>query len=128
MLLKINIIILKQIIVNLNNKTLIVNNCQKLTIDFKIITKNNIQVYKVLKASQKTIININTIIELSICLLQSLLDRNYLFELKLVNTYTYIVNFNIFFIYVCNINLMLIIINRHINLNFLTKNKKQSCY
>ncbi len=65
MLFKINIIILKQIIVNINNRTLTINNCQKLTINFKIITKNNIQVCRVLKVSRKTIVNINAIIKLS---------------------------------------------------------------
>ena len=90
--------------------------------------KNNIQVCRVLKASRKTIININTIIKLSICLLQSLLDKNYLFELKLINIYIYIVDFSVSSIYVCNISLVLITINRYVNLDYLTKYKKQSCY
>ncbi len=128
MLFKINIIILKQIIVNINNRTLTINNCQKLTLNFKIITKNNIQVCRVLKVSRKTIVNINAIIKLSICLLQFLLDKNYLFELKFVNIYIYIVNFSIFSIYICIISLILITINRYINLDFLTKYKEQSCY
>ena len=128
MLLEINIIVLEQIIVNLNIRILIVNSYQKLTIDLKIISKNNIQICRVLKTNRKTIIDINTIIELSICLLQSLLDKNYLFESKLVNIYIYIVDFNIFSIYICNINLILITINRYINLNYLTKYKKQNCY
>ncbi len=51
MLFKINVIISKQIIVNLNNKMLTINNCRKLTIDFKIIAKNNIEVRRILKTS-----------------------------------------------------------------------------
>ncbi len=81
-----------------------------------------------MKTSQKTIIDINTIIELSICLLQSLSNKDYLFESKLVNTYIYIVNFNISFIYICNTSLMLITIDRYINLDYLTNYKKQNCY
>jgi len=128
MFLKIDIIILEQIIVNLNNKTLTVNSCRKLTIDFKIIAKNNTRVRRILKINRKTIVNINTIIKLSICLLQSLLNKDYLFELKLIDIYIYIIDFSIFSIYVCNTSLMLIIINKYINLNYLTKYKKQNCY
>jgi len=56
-----------------------------LTIDFKVITKNNIQVCRILKASRKIIIDTNTIIELSIYLLQFSLDKNYLFKSKLID-------------------------------------------
>ncbi len=56
-----------------------------MTIDFKVITKNNIQVCRILKASRKIIIDTNTIIELSIYLLQFSLDKNYLFKSKLID-------------------------------------------
>ncbi len=128
MLFEINVMILKRIIVNLNARTLTINSCWKLTIDFKITSKNNIRVRRVLKASRKTIIDVNTIIELSICSLQFLLDKDYLFESKLVDAYAYIVDFNVSFIYVCNTSLVLMIIDRHVNLGYLTKYKKQSCY
>jgi len=41
----------------------------------------------------------------------------------LANAYTYIVNFNVFLIYIYNANLVSIIINRHINLDRLIKYK-----
>lgn len=124
MLLEINVLISKRIIVNLNDKTLIINNCRNLIIDFKITIKNNIRVRKILKTSKKTIIDVNIIIKVFIYLLQFLSNKNYLFESKLANAYNHIVDFDVYLIYVSNINSMSIIIDRYVNFDHLTKYEK----
>jgi len=128
MLLEINIIIFKRIIVNLNSKKLTINNCRELIVNLEVTTRDNTRVYKVLKTSKLIIINANIIIKIFICLLQFLINKDYLFDSILVNAYTYIVDFNIFLIYIYNTNLMSIIINKYINLDCLTKYKEQDYY
>ncbi len=128
MLLKINVIISKQMIVNLNNKKLTINNCRELTINLEITTRNNIWVRRVLKASKKIIIDVKTITRVFVYSSQSLLNKDYLFELKPVDIYTYIVDSSVFSIYIYNANSISITIDKYINFNCLTRYKKQDYY
>ena len=87
-LLKMNIIIFKRIIIDINVKIFRINNYKNFIIDFNIIIKNNKRIRKILKIEKKIIIEINTIIKVFINFFKKLFNRDYLFVLNFL-TFTF---------------------------------------
>ena len=119
----------ERMIVDMNLKQLIIKSCQNLIVKFEIVVKNNIRVQRTLRVKKKLVIEINIIVKLSIDLRDdSILDKNYLFELNFSNTYAYIVDVFVWFVYVKNDLNTSLKIFRHVHMNQFVEFEKQNCY
>ena len=128
-LLSMNVISFKCMIVDMNFKQFIIRSCQSLVVKLEIIIKNNIRVRRTLRIEKKLIIEINIIVKLSINLRDdSILDKNYLFEFNFSNTYSYIVDVFVWFVYVKNDFNTSLETSRYAYMNQLVEFEKQDCY
>jgi len=129
LLLNINIIDLKHIIVNINKQKLIIKSCRNLKTQLKIKLKNNIRVKRVVKIKRSLVIVVYFIFEVLIVVRSEILsNKNYLFELILLNAYFYVANKKMSFVCVCNNRLMSLYISQYAILKRLLKFKKQDYY
>ena len=129
LLLSINVMSFERMIIDMNLKQFIIKNCQSLVVKLEITIKNNIRVRRTLRAEKKFVVEINIIVKLSIDLRDdSILDKDYLFEFSFSNTYAYIVDVFVWFVYVKNDFNTSLEISRHAHMNQLVEFEKQNCY
>ena len=129
LLLSMNVMSFERMIVDMNLKQLIIKNCQSLIVKLEIIVKNNIRVRRTLRVEKKFIVEINIIAKLSIDLRDdSILDKDYLFELNFSNTYAHIVDVFVWFVYVKNDLNTSLEISRYAHMSQLVEFEKQDYY
>ena len=129
LLLSMNIMSFKRMIIDMNLKQFTIKSCQSLIVKLEIIVKDNIRVRRTLRAEKKLVVEINIIVKLSIDLRDdSILDRNYLFELNFSNIYAYIVDVFVWFVYVKNDFNTSLKTFRHAHMSQLVEFEKQNCY
>ena len=117
LLFNMNVIIFERMIINLNFKKFTINNCKNLKINIKITFKNNTWIQRTFKIERKIVVETNIIIKIFITFDEFLSNRDYLFKLKFLKTYTHVINVSLSFIYMNNINVLSITIFRQINMN-----------
>jgi len=128
-LLNINIIDFEYIIVNINRRKLIIKSCRNLKTKLEIKLKNNIRIKQVVKIERSLVIVAYFILEILIIVRNEiLLNKNYLFELILLNAYFYIANKKISFVYIYNNCFISFRILQYAILERLLEFKKQNCY
>jgi len=102
-LLKIDIINFKYIAVNANKCKLIIKSCRNLKTKLEIKLKNNIKVKQIIKIEKSFVIVIYSVLKILVIVQDNILsNKNYIFKLILFDTYFYIANKKISFVYICN--------------------------
>ena len=129
MLLKTNILNLKRININVDEKKLLIKNYNNLIMNIQIKIKNNVNVQQIIRNQKKIIIFFKSIIKIFVELYIStfLLNKNYLFEFNYMRTYIHIINVEISFIYIKNDIDIIKTIFQHFNLNTIIKYNVDLC-
>ena len=129
MLLNINILDSERMSIDVDEKKLLIKNCNDLITNIKIKAKNNIDVRRTIRNQKKMTISLNSMmrvfIELRIS--TSLSNKDYLFEFNYTKVYAHIVNVEILFIYIKNDIDIFKIIFRHFNLNIIVEYNVNLC-
>ena len=129
LLIKINIMTSKQIIIYSSEKQLIIDNCKKLTTNLHVATKNAKKIRRVIIVEFRIMILSYTIERILIHKIRKkLLNRDYLFELELLNAYMHIANVAISAIYVQNNAVEFHVIFTQAKLDHLVEFEEQNCF
>ena len=108
-----------------NDKQLIIDNCKNLTTNLHIAAKNAKKIQHIIIVKFKIIILFHTIEQISIHKIRKeLSNRDYFFELKLLNAYAHVANVNVFAIYIQNDATKSRVIFTRVKLNYLIEFEK----
>jgi len=129
LLLRINIIDFERIVIDANKRKLIIKSCRSLKAKLEIKSKNDIRMKRVVKIKKNLMIVAHFVLEVLIVVRgETLPNRDYLFELNLLDVYSYVANRKMPFVYVRNNRLVPLRILQHATLRRLLEFKKQDYY
>jgi len=99
-LISMNILGLKQVIINILNQRLRFESCERISIFCEIKAQNNVRIRQIIRTTKKKIILARSIAKIAITLKRKseLSKRDFLFELTMLEAYAYFVNANFQFI------------------------------
>jgi hypothetical protein len=140
LLMSLNIMMSKEMIINLTNKSLIISTCENLMISIRINLKSNSRIRRIIHSKKSIKISSNSIINIFTYLRKKKLsfNRDFLFEFNneiLTNFlkdfdefYTYVCDCNIAFVHVKKAQISSIMISSKTRLNILIEYEKKKCF
>lgn len=138
MLININILVSKCMILNMNQRIILIDSCRNITIKINVMFKKNSNAKRVVLAKFKIVILSQTLMNIFILVQQAnqlFNDWKLIFELcynhdlnQSNDLYTYIVNANLSFVQLKNVTDRHIIIQHHARLKKIVKFSEKECF
>jgi len=127
---KINIFDFKHITINIFERKLYFEFCEKITISCEIKTRNNIKIRRIVRTTKKKIILVITTNLIFVILKKkkNLLEKDFLFESTISEIYIYFVNFKFEFINIQNNKNVSLKLSNRCRVNRIVKYKNKKCY
>jgi hypothetical protein len=139
-LMRLNIMISKEMTINLTNKSFVIFICENLVISIRINFKSNSRIRRIIHSKKSIKIFSNSIVSISTYLRDKKLSSNkdFFFELNndiltkslsdLDEFYTHVCDCNLAFVHVRNVMISSMIISSKTRLNILTEYEKEKCF
>jgi hypothetical protein len=140
LLMNLNVMISKEMMINLTNKLLIISTCENLMISIRINLKSNSRIRRIIHSKKSIKVFLNSIISILTYLRDKKLsfNRDFLFESNndiltkslndLDDFYTHVCDCNLAFVHVKNARIDSVIISSRTRLDIFTEYEKERCF
>jgi hypothetical protein len=140
LLMSLNVMISKEMMINLTNKSLIISTCENLMISIRINLKSNSRIRRIIHSKKSIKVFSNSIISIFTYLRDKKLsfNRDFFFELDnniltkslndLDDFYTHVCDCNLAFVHVKNARISSVIISSRTRLSILIEYEKEKCF
>ena len=129
-LIEINILKLKNVIINLFNKNVIFFKYKNIFIFVQIIVRNNIRIYRIMRSEKRQILfsKFINIIQIFLKSKAFLFNQDFLFKSKIQNVYIYLIDTNFNFVFIRNDIDSFFIISRKYKIDSIIKYETKKDY
>lgn len=129
-LLSMNFLVLKKVIIDLSKQRIIFDSCENVYVSCHSTARDNVNVRRDVRANKKQIVSLNTTARVIVSVKEkdSLSERDFIFESKLKEVYTYFVDFKLSFVSIKNEEFKSMIISRNQSLNKIIEYSLEETY